>query len=128
MEIPKVLTFRLILKTLLIFIFTHFYFIPFTFILHYALIKSLFDLEDYVVQILIWLKKKMWYKYFWRPFIRLLVLSWLSVFHVIYMWGIWSCLHYSTHISCWECYTLFQSNFICWVITLEIFELKHTFK
>ena len=108
--------------------FHPFYFIPFTFTLHYALIKSLFDLEDYVVQILIWLKKKMWYKYFWRPFIRLLVLSWLSVFHVIYVWGIWSCLHYSTHISCWECYTLFQSDFICWVITLERIELKHTFK
>ena len=49
----KELTFRQILKTLLIFTFTHFYFIPFTFTLHYVLIKSLFDLEDCVVQILI---------------------------------------------------------------------------
>ena len=38
--------------------FTHFYFIPFAFTLHYVLIKSLFDLEDCVVQILICLRRK----------------------------------------------------------------------
>ena len=73
-------------------------------------------------------KKKVWYEYFWHPFMRLLVLSLLSVFHVIYMWGVWFFLYYSTHIYCWECYTPFQSDFICWVITPERFELKHTFK
>ena len=73
-------------------------------------------------------KKKVWCEYFWHPFMRLLVHSWLSVFHVIYMWGVWFCLHYSTHIYCWEYYTPFQSDFICWVITPERFELKHTFK
>ena len=73
-------------------------------------------------------KKKVWCEYFWHPFMRLLGLSWLSVFHVIYMWDVWFCLHYSTHIYCWECYTPFQSDFICWVITLERFELKHTIK
>ena len=57
-KFQKELTFRQILKTLLIFTFTHFYFIPFTFTLHYILIKSLFDLEDCVVQILIWLSRK----------------------------------------------------------------------
>ena len=54
----KELRFQLILKTLLIFTFTHFYFTPFVFTLHYILIKSLFDLEDCVVHILIWLEKK----------------------------------------------------------------------
>ena len=73
-------------------------------------------------------KKKVWCEYFWHPFMRLLVLSWLSLFHVIYMWDVWFCLHYSAHIYCWECYTLFQSDFICWVITPERIELKHTFK
>ena len=73
-------------------------------------------------------KKKVWCEYFWHPFMRQLVHSWLSVFHVIYMWGVWFCLHYSTHIYCWECYTPFQSDFIYWVITLERIELKHTFK
>ena len=58
-------------------------------------------------------KKKVCYEYFWHPFMRLLVHSWLSVFHVIYMWGVWFCLHYSTHIYCWEYYTPFQSDFIC---------------
>ena len=48
-KFQKELTFRQILKTLLIFTFTYFYFIPFTFTLHYVLIKSLFDLEDCVV-------------------------------------------------------------------------------
>ena len=57
-KFQKRLTFRQILKTLLIFTFTHFYFIPFAFTLHYVLIKSLFDLEDCVVQILIWLRRK----------------------------------------------------------------------
>ena len=52
-KFQKELTFQQILKTLLIFTFTHFYIIPFTFTLHYFLIKSLFDLEDCVVQILI---------------------------------------------------------------------------
>ena len=52
-KFQKELTFRQILKTLLIFTFTHCYFIPFAFTLHYVLIKSLFDLEDCVVQILI---------------------------------------------------------------------------
>ena len=121
-KFQKELTFQQILKTLLIFTFTHFYFIPFTFTLHYIPIKSLFDLEDCVVQILIWLRrKKVWYEYFWHPFMRLLVLSWLSVFHVIYMWGVWFCLHYSAHIYCWECYTPFQSDFNCWVINPERF-------
>ena len=115
-------------KHFLLFTFTHFYFIPFAFTLHYVLIKSLFDLKDCVVQILIWLNKKCGINSFWHPFMRLLVLSWLSVFHVIYMWGAWFCLHYSAHIYCWECYTPFQSDFICWVITPERFELKHTFK
>ena len=73
-------------------------------------------------------KKKVWCEYFWHPFMRLLVLSWLSVFHVIYMWDVWFCLYYSAHIYCWECYTPFQSDFICWVITPERIELKHTFK
>ena len=127
-KFQKELTFQQILKTLLIFTFTHFYFISFTFTLHYVLIKSLFDLEDCVVQILIWLNKKCGINSFWHPFIRLLVLSWLSVFHVIYMWGILFCLHYSAHIYCWECYIPFQSDFICWVIIPERFELKHTFK
>ena len=127
-KFQKELTFRQILKTLLIFTFTHFYFIPFAFTLHYVLIRSLFDLEDCVVQILIWLNKKCGINSFWHPFMRLLVLSWLSVFHVIYMWGVWFCLHYSVHIYCWEWYTPFQSDFICWVITLERIELKHTFK
>ena len=45
-------------KHFLLFTFTHFYFIPFAFTLHYVLIKSLFDLEDCVVQILIWLRRK----------------------------------------------------------------------
>ena len=45
-----------------------FYFIPFAFTLHYILIKSLFDLEDCVVQILIWLNKKVWYKFFLASF------------------------------------------------------------
>ena len=54
MEIPK----RVDIPTNLEFTFTHFYFIPFTFTLHYVLIKSLFDLEDCVVQILIWLNIK----------------------------------------------------------------------
>ena len=67
-KFQKELTFRQILKTLLIFTFTHFYFIPFAFTLHYVLIKSLFDLEDCVVQILIWLKKKVWYKFFLASF------------------------------------------------------------
>ena len=57
-KFQKELTFRQILKTLLIFTFTDFYFIPFTFTLHYVLVKSLFDLEDCVVQILIWLRRK----------------------------------------------------------------------
>ena len=57
-KFQKELTFRQILKTLLIFTFTHFYFILFTFTLHYVLIKSLFDLEDCVVQILIWPRRK----------------------------------------------------------------------
>ena len=57
-KFQKELTFRQILKTLLIFTFTHFYFIPSTFTLHYVLIKSLFDLEDCVVQILIWPRRK----------------------------------------------------------------------
>ena len=52
-KFQKELTFQQILKTLLMFTFTHFYFIPFAFTLHYVLIKSLFDLEDCVVQILI---------------------------------------------------------------------------
>ena len=73
-------------------------------------------------------KKKVWCEYFWHPFMRLLGLSWLSVFHVIYMWDVWFCLHYFAHIYCWECYSPFESDFICWVITLERFELKHTFK
>ena len=55
-KFQKELTFWKILKTLLIFTFTHFYLIPFAFTLHYVLIKSLFDLEDCAVQILIWLK------------------------------------------------------------------------
>ena len=45
-------------KHFLLFTFTHFYFIPFAFTLHYVLIKSLFDFEDCVVQILIWLRRK----------------------------------------------------------------------
>ena len=57
-KFQKELTFWQILKTFLIFTFTHFYFIPFTFTLHYVLIKSLFDLENCVVQILIWLRRK----------------------------------------------------------------------
>ena len=69
-KFQKELTFRLILKTLLIFTFTHFYFIPCTFTLHYVLIKSLFDLEDCIVQ----------YKYFWHPFMRLLVLFFIKHF------------------------------------------------
>ena len=76
-------------KHFLLFTFTHFYFIPFTFALHYVLIKSLFDLEDCVVQILIWLNKKCSINSFWHPFMRLLVLSWLSIFHVIHMWGVY---------------------------------------
>ena len=127
-KFQKELTFRQILKTLLIFTFTHFYFILFAFTLHYVLIMSLFDLEDCIVQILIWLNKKVWCEYFWHPFMRLLVHSWLSIFHVIYMWDVWFCLHYSAHIYCWECYTPFQSDFICWVITPKRIELKHTFK
>ena len=127
-KFQKELTFRQILKTLFIFTFTHFYFIPFTFTIHYDLIKSLFDLEDCVVQIWIWLCKECGINSFWHPFMRLLVHSWLCVFHVIYMWGVWFCLHYSAHIYCWECYTPFQSDFICWVITPERIELKHTFK
>ena len=115
-------------KHFLLFTFAHFYFIPFTFTLHYILIKSLFDLEDYVVQILIWLNIKCGINSFWHPFMRLLVVSWLSIFHVICMWGVWFCLHYSAHMYCWECYTPFQSDFICWVITPKRFELKHTFK
>ena len=43
-------------------------------------------------------KKKCGINSFWHPFMRLLVLSWLSIFHVIYMWGVWFCLHYSAHI------------------------------
>ena len=105
-----------------------FYFIPFAFTLHYVLIKSLFDLEDCVVQILIWLNKKCGINSFWHPFMRLLVLSCLSIFNVVYMWGVWFCLHYSAHIYCWQFNTPFQSDFICWVITPERFELKHTFK
>ena len=97
-KFQKELTFQLILKTLLIFTFIHFYFIPFTFTLHYVLIKFLFDLKDCVVQILIWLNKKCGINSFWHPFMRLLVLSWLSIFHVIYMWGIWFFLHYSAQI------------------------------
>ena len=98
-------------KHFLLFTFTHFNFIPFAFTLHYVLIKSLFDLEDFVVQILIWLNKKCGINSFWHPFMRLLVHSWLSIFRAIYMWGIWFCLHYSAHIYCWECYTQFQSDF-----------------
>ena len=128
MEIPKRVDIPINLETLLIFTFTHFYFIPFAFTLHYILIKSLFDLEDCVVQILIWLNKKCGINSFWHPFMRLHVHSWLSIFHAICMWGVWFCLHYSAHIYCWERYTPFQSDFICWVITLERFELKHTFK
>ena len=127
-KFQKELTFWQILKTLLIFTFTHFYFIPFTFTLHYVLIKSLFDLEDCSSNIDMTEKKKVWCEYFWHPFMRLLVISWLRVFHVIYMWDVWFCLHYSAHIYCWEYYTPFQSDFICWVITSERIELKHTFK
>ena len=58
-------------------------------------------------------KKKVWCECFWHPFMRLLVHSWLSIFHMIYMWGVWFCLNYSTHMYCWECYTPFQSDFIC---------------
>ena len=112
-------------KHFLLFTFTHFYFIPFAFTLHHILINSLFDLEDSVVQVLIWLNKKCGINSFWHPFMRLLVLSWLSIFHVV---RYWFHLHYSTHVYCWECYTPFQSDFICWVIILERFELKHTFK
>ena len=86
------------MKTLPIFTFTHFYFIPFAFTLHYVLIKSLFDLEDSVVQVLIWLNKKCGINSFWHPFMRLLVLSWLSIFHVV---RYWFHLHYSTHVYCW---------------------------
>ena len=81
-------------KHFLLFTFTFFYFIPFAFTLHYVLIKSLFDLEDCVVQILIWLNKKCGINSFWHPFMRLLVLSWLSVF----MWFICEVLDFAYSI------------------------------
>ena len=128
-KFQKELTFRQILKTLLIihlylFLFHSLYFYPTlrpnkVLIWSWRLCSSDIDMTE---------KKKVWYKYFWHPLMRLLVHSWLSVFHVIYMWGVWFCLHYSTHIYCWERYTPFQSDFIYWVITLERIELKHTFK
>ena len=129
MKIPKKVDIPTILKTLLIiylhpFLFHSLYFYPTlrpnkVLIWSWRLCSSNIDMTE---------KKKVWYKYFWHPFTRLLVLSWLSVFfHVIYMWGVWFCLHYSAHIYCWV-YTPFQSDFICWVITPERFELKHTFK
>ena len=102
-------------KHFLLFTFTHFYFIPFAFTLHYVLIKSLFDLENFVVQILIWMNKKCGINSFWHPFMRLVVHSWLSIFHAIYMWGIWFCLHYSTYIYCWECTPHFRViSFVEW--------------
>ena len=113
-KFQKELTFRQILKTLLIihlypFLFHSLCFYPTlrpnkVLIWSWRLCSSDIDMTK---------KKKVWYKYFWHPLMRLLVHSWLSVFHVIYMWGVWFCLHYSTHIYCWECYTPFQSDFIC---------------
>ena len=106
-------------KHFLLFTFTHFYFIPFAFTLHYVLIKSLFDLEDCVVQILIWLNIKCGINSFWHQFMRLLVLSW-SVFHVIYMWGVWFCLHYSKTKSIFGLATTFHSHWVlmAWEISL----------
>ena len=105
-KFQKELTFRQILKTLLIFTFTHFYFILFAFTLHYVLIMSLFDLEDCIVQILIWLNKKVWCEYFWHPFMRLLVHSWLSIFHVIF------------HVRCLILLTLIHSHILLRVLHL----------
>ena len=127
-KFQKELTFRQILKTLPIFTFTHFYFIPFAFTLHYVLIKSLFDLEDCVVHILIWLNIKCGINSFWHPFMRLLVLSWLSIFSCdLYVRCLILLTLFRSHILL-RVYTPFQSDFICWVITLERFELKHNFK
>ena len=58
MEIPKRVDIPTNLENTSYIYLTHFYFIPFTFTLHYVLIKSLFDLKDCVVQILIWLRRK----------------------------------------------------------------------
>ena len=58
MEIPKRVDILTNLENTSYIYLTHYYFIPFTFTLHYVLIKSLFDLEDCVVQILIWLRRK----------------------------------------------------------------------
>ena len=91
-------------KHFLLFTFTHFYFIPFAFTLHYILIKSLFNLEDCVVQILIWLNKKCGINSFWHPFMRLLVLSWLSIF---------SCDFY---VRCLILLTLFRSHILLRVL------------
>ena len=91
-------------KHFLLFTFTHFYFIPFVFTLHYVLIKSLFDLEDYVVQILIWLNKKCGINSFWHPFMRLLVFFLVKRF---------SC---DLYVRCLIFLTLFRSHILLRVL------------
>ena len=96
------MTFRQILKTLLIIYLHPFLFHSLCFYLtlrpnkvliwSWRLCSSDIDMTE---------KKKVWYEYFWHPFMRLFVLSWLSIFHVIYMWGVSFCLQYSAHIYCW---------------------------
>jgi hypothetical protein len=57
---------------------------------------------------------------------RLLFLSWLSGFHMIYMWDVWFLLTIFTHIYLRVLY-LFQSDFNSWVLMPVRLESKHNF-
>ena len=112
-KFQKELTFQQILKTLLIiylhpFLFHSLYFYPTlrpnkVLIWSWRLCGSDIDMTK---------KKKVWYKYFWHPFMRLLVLSWLSVF---------SC---DLYVSCLILLTLFRSHILLRVL-LPIWKWFH---
>ena len=112
-KFQKELTFQQILKTLLIiylhpFLFHSLYFYPTlhpnkVLIWSWRLCGSYIDMTE---------KKKVWYKYFWHPFMRLLVLSWLSVF---------SC---DLYVSCLILLTLFRSHILLRVL-LPIWKWFH---
>ena len=115
-KFQKELTFQQILKTLLIiylhpFLFHSLYFYPTlhpnkVLIWSWRLCGSDIDMTK---------KKKVWYKYFWHPFMRLLVLSWLSVF---------SC---DLYVSCLILLTLFRSHILLRVL-LPIWKWFHLLK